>query len=101
MLYSRQGKDGQTLVECLDPKGGKSHGEQSKPRYGESPKEESVSLLSQILEEVPEGSATLARYSLTTKARGGILRRACRRGKLSSLPTEVIEALSSEPPKKD
>ena len=95
VLYSRQGEGGRTLVECLDPKGGKSRGARLRPRYGEYPREEKGSLLSQILEELLEGSETLATYSLTTKASVGVLRRASQRGKLSSLPSEVVEALNS------
>src|SRR5690606_31991545 len=95
VLYSHQGKNGRTLVECLAPKADKSRGERLKPRYGESPREEKGSSLLQILEVPLEDSETLATYSLTTRAVSGVLRRASQRDTLSSLPTEVVEALNS------
>lgn len=49
---------------------------QSMPNTGECPKEESVSTLSQILEETPH-----QKYYLSEKACLGILRRAEKRGK--------------------
>lgn len=65
---------------------GQSHGEPLTLSTGESPKEENVSILSQILmEEVPE------KYSLSLRACRGILERAKRRGK--TLPKTLEEAL--------
>lgn len=55
--------------------------------FGESPREENVSRLSQILEDSPH-----PKYSLSTKACQGILNRAERRGK--KLPDELLKALT-------
>lgn len=57
--------------------------------FGESPNEESVSLLSQILEVSPD-----PKYSLSAKACDGILRRADRRGK--ELPPMLRGALEMQ-----
>lgn len=54
--------------------------------FGECPKEENESRLSQILEDNP-----LPKYSLSAKACQGILRRAQNRGK--ALPNQLKEAL--------
>jgi hypothetical protein len=57
--------------------------------FGEFPKEENVSLLSQILvDEAPQ------KYSLSAKACQGILNRASRRGK--ELPEILKKALESQ-----
>lgn len=64
-------------------RGGPLLGEYMMHSFGESPKEENVSLLSQILEEHPH-----PKYSLSEKACLGILRRAETRGK--KLP-ELLE----------
>ena len=57
--------------------------------FGESPREENVSRLSQILEDCPP-----QRFSLSEKAVIGILRRANRRGK--QLPIELRLALQNQ-----
>ena len=57
--------------------------------FGESPREENVSLLSQILEDTPH-----PKYCLSAKAVIGILRRANKRGK--ELPTELRLALQTQ-----
>ena len=57
--------------------------------FGESPNEENVSRLSQILEDSP-----LPKYSLSERACLGILSRAARRGK--ELPPELKEALEAQ-----
>ena len=57
--------------------------------FGECPKEENASRLSQILEAYP-----LQRYSLSAKACQGILNRAERRGK--KLPEELERALRAQ-----
>ena len=57
--------------------------------FGESPKEENASLLSQILEDTPH-----PKYSLSAKACLGILNRAERRGK--KLPEELETALRAQ-----
>ena len=64
-------------------------GEYTMHSFGESPKEENASLLSQILEDSP-----LPKYSLSAKACDGILRRAEKRGK--ALPLELKEALERQ-----
>ena len=69
--------------------GGLLLGEYTMPSFGESPREENASRLSQILED----SAPL-KYSLSAKAVVGILRRANKRGK--SLPVELRLALQNQ-----
>ena len=64
-------------------------GEYTMHSFGESPKEENVSRLSQILEDSP-----LQKYSLSARACQGILNRASRRGK--ELPPELREALERQ-----
>ena len=64
-------------------------GEYTMHSFGESPKEENVSHLSQILEDCPH-----PKYSLSARACLGILRRAERRGK--ELPPELKEALEKQ-----
>ena len=61
-------------------------GEYTMPSFGESPKEENASRLSQILEDCPH-----PKYCLSAKACQGILNRAERRGK--KLPEELEMAL--------
>ena len=69
--------------------GGALLGEYTTPSFGESPREENVSRLSQILEEqAPQ------KYCLSAKACQGILNRAERRGK--ELPKELKEALENQ-----
>lgn len=64
-------------------------GEYTTPSFGESPREENESRLSQILEDsVPQ------RYSLSAKACRGILTRAARRGK--ELPEVLKTALETQ-----
>ena len=57
--------------------------------FGEFPKEENASRLSQILEDLPP-----RKYCLSARACDGILRRAERRGK--ALPAELREALERQ-----
>ena len=64
-------------------------GEYTMRSFGECPKEENVSLLSQILEVSPH-----PKYSLSAKACQGILNRAERRGK--QLPPELKAALEAQ-----
>ena len=66
--------------------GGALLGEYTMHSFGESPKEENASRLSQILEDTAH-----PKYSLSEKACLGILRRAEKRGK--ELPPELREAL--------
>ena len=66
--------------------GGALLGEYTMHSFGECPKEENVSRLSQILEENPH-----QKYSLSAKACQGILRRAEKRGKV--LPPMLEQAL--------
>ena len=61
-------------------------GEYTMHSFGESPREENVSRLSQILEDCPH-----PKYSLSAKACQGILNRAERRGK--KLPEQLEAAL--------
>ena len=69
--------------------GGQLLGEYTTHSFGESPKEENASLLSQILEDSPH-----PKYYLSAKACAGILNRANRRGK--QLPPELEEALKKQ-----
>ena len=64
-------------------------GEYTMHSFGESPKEENVSHLSQILED-----SAHPKYFLSAKACLGILRRAERRGK--ELPKELEKALRAQ-----
>ena len=64
-------------------------GEYTMHSFGESPKEENVSHLSQILEE-----EVLQKYSLSAKACRGILNRASKRGKM--LPEILQKALEAQ-----
>ena len=64
-------------------------GEYTMPSFGECPKEENASRLSQILEDSPR-----PRYSLSAKACRGILNRAERRGK--ERPAELLSALTEQ-----
>jgi len=69
--------------------GGQLLGEYTMHSFGESPKEENASHLSQILEEeAPQ------KYSLSAKACQGILNRASKRGK--QLPEILKEALENQ-----
>lgn len=69
--------------------GGQLLGEYTMPSFGEYPREENASRLSQILEE-----AAHRKYYLSAKACEGILRRAERRGK--ELPPELKTALETQ-----
>ena len=64
-------------------------GEYTMHSFGESPREENASLLSQILEDSPH-----PKYSLSGRACTGILKRAAKRGK--ELPKELKEALENQ-----
>ena len=64
-------------------------GEYTMHSFGESPREENASRLSQILEDSPP-----PKYSLSARACQGILNRASRRGK--ELPGELREALERQ-----
>ena len=64
-------------------------GEYTTHSFGESPREENASRLSQILEDSPR-----PKYSLSEKACMGILNRAARRGK--ELPAELKAALIAQ-----
>ena len=64
-------------------------GEFTMHSFGESPSEENVSRLSQILEDCPH-----PKYSLSGRACKGILNRAERRGK--ELPSELKAALIAQ-----
>ena len=68
---------------------GRLLGEYTMPSFGESPKEENASRLSQILEDCPP-----PKYSLSARACVGILNRANKRGK--ALPPELKEALERQ-----
>lgn len=74
--YSQQGKNGQTLVVCLDHKE-QSRGESSTPNISEWPNDADVCLLSQVLEK----DSIQQKYYLSSTACAGILRRAEVRGK--------------------
>jgi hypothetical protein len=69
--------------------GGALRGEYTMRSFGECPREENVSRLSQILEVSPH-----PKYSLSAKACTGILNRAARRGK--ELPAELKSALEAQ-----
>ena len=64
-------------------------GEYTMRSFGESPKEENASVLSQILQDCPP-----PKYSLSAKACNGILNRANRRGK--KLPEQLEKALLNQ-----
>ena len=81
-----EGGYGGHLQDVSWEKGGALLGEYTMHSFGECPKEEKESRLSQILEDQP-----LPKYSLSTKACQGILRRADRRGK--ELPKQLRAAL--------
>ena len=69
-------------------------GEYTMHSFGESPREENVSRLSQILED-----SAHPKYSLSARACQGILNRAERRGK--ELPQELKEALIAQSASKE
>ena len=88
LYLNLQKADGATL-EPLWETDGQLLGEYTMHSFGESPKEENVSHLSQILEgEAPP------KYSLSAKACQGILNRASRRGK--ELPQILKDALENQ-----
>src|SRR5690606_11599048 len=90
---SRQGKNGRTLVLCLDPKE-QSRGESLMPNISAWPNDAAVCSLSQVLER---GSIP-SRYFLSAKRCAGILRRAEKRGK--ELPQALrlaLEAMAGQP----
>lgn len=84
--WSHQGKNGRTLVMCLDPKE-QSRGASLMPNISAWPNDASVCLLSQVLEQtsIPQ------EFFLSPKACEGILRRAENRGK--TLPEALGMAL--------
>jgi hypothetical protein len=86
--WNQQGKNGGTLVLCMDPKGSR-RGESLTPNISEWPNAAAVCSLSQVLEKdsIPQ------RYSLSPKACAGILRRAEKRGK--RLPDMLEAALTA------
>ena len=86
--YSHQGKNGGTLVLCMDPKE-QSHGGPWTPNISDWPNDASVCSLSQVLEKgsIPQ------RFFLSGTACEGILRRAEKRGK--ALPDALHAALRS------
>ena len=69
--------------------GGQLLGEYTTRSFGEYPREENVSHLSQILEDTPH-----PKYYLSEKACAGILRRAKKRGK--NIPPELENALKKQ-----
>ena len=87
-LDLRGGKDGHRADASWET-GGPLLGEYTMHSFGECPKEENESRLSQILEENP-----LPKYSLSAKACQGILRRAEKRGK--ELPLMLKKALEKQ-----
>ncbi|WP_288686288.1 hypothetical protein [uncultured Catenibacterium sp.] len=96
----RSAKSKRTMCQCLNLQNGRvqekswemvtqSHGDSLMQSFGEYPREENVSTLSQILQAgVPE------KYYLSQKACLGILRRASVRGK--KLPTVLQRALEKQ-----
>ena len=79
-------KPGATTLRMVN---GALLGEFTTHSFGESPREENASRLSQILEDCPH-----QKYSLSAKACQGILNRAERRGK--ELPPELKAALEAQ-----
>ena len=77
------------MQDALWETDGQSLGEYTMHSFGESPKEENASHLSQILEEEAH-----PKYSLSAKACQGILNRASKRGK--ELPEILKEALENQ-----
>ena len=75
--------------DALWETGGALLGEYTMPSFGESPKEENASHLSQILEEEAH-----PKYSLSAKACQGILNRASKRGK--EIPQILKDALENQ-----
>lgn len=88
-VIPRPDKGGGTTQELSWETGGQLLGEYTMHSFGESPKEENVSLLSQILVEEAH-----PKYSLSAKACRGILNRANRRGK--ALPEVLRKALEAQ-----
>lgn len=80
---------GGTIADASWELGGVLLGEYMMHSFGEFPKEENASLLSQILVEQPH-----PKYSLSVKACKGILNRASKRGK--ELPEVLRKALESQ-----
>ena len=86
--YSHQGKNGRTLVLCMDP-AAQSHGGPWTPNISDWPNDAAACSLSQVLEKgsIPQ------RFFLSGTACAGILRRAEKRGK--ALPDALHAALRS------
>jgi len=85
---SLQGKNGRTLVVCMDPKE-QSRGGSWTPNISAWPNDAAVCSLSQVLET----DSIPPRYFLSKKACAGILHRAEERGK--TLPDQFLSALRS------
>ena len=84
------GGDGQNLDACMMKwDDGQLLGEYTMPSFGESPREENASRLSQILQD-----SAHQRYYLSAKACAGILNRAAKRGK--ELPEVLRVALETQ-----
>ena len=88
LYLSLQKVDG-VIADASWERGGPLLGEYTMHSFGEFPKEENASHLSQILEDDP-----LQKYSLSAKACQGILNRASRRGK--ELPEILRKALEHQ-----
>ena len=88
-IYLDLRRGGGHTPDVLWAMGGPLLGEYTMHSFGESPKEENASLLSQILVEEAH-----PKYSLSAKACRGILNRASRRGK--KLPEILQEALEKQ-----
>ena len=85
-LFLNLQKGGGTTQEASWEIGGRLLGEYTMHSFGEYPKEENASLLSQILQDTAH-----PKYCLSAKAARGILNRASKRGK--ALPEELEYAL--------
>lgn len=86
----RRVTDGQNpAVTMIAMDDGRLLGEYTMRSFGECPREENVSRLSQILEDSPH-----PKYSLSAKACLGVLRRAARRGR--DLPEQLEAALIAQ-----
>ena len=84
-----KGADFAAVIEEIIKVDGALLGDYTMHSFGEYPKEENVSRLSQILEDLPH-----PKYSLSAKACAGILNRAERRGK--KLPEQLEAALRAQ-----
>lgn len=90
--FNHQGKNGRTLVVCMDPSE-QSHGGPWTPNTSDWPNDAAVCSLSQVLET---GSIP-PRFFLSGTACAGILRRADKRGKTLPEPLQVaLTAVASQ-----